>query len=699
MRDSESQHTDEIRELRRCAHDLVSLAALPAIWINYDLPRGLQNLADVLWTMLRAEIIYIRVKDRVFVCEAACTSLRNNKASKVQPIGQALAPWLESSETVERVIPHPLGIGTLSLLAYPIVSEGQKVGIIAVCAQGLRFPNESDRLLLSVGATQVGILLTHHQAQQTLRESERRYELVTRAAHDAIWDWDLHTNEIIWNEGVQNLFGYLPEEVGPDATWRHGQIHPEDRDRVVSGIHALIQSGKEFWSDEYRYRRHDGSWAAVLDRGYVVHDETGTPVRMIGSLLDMTDRRRAEERIQQLNEQLRRRVQEFETLLNTVPVGIGVATDPDCRFIWGNPEFSSMLKTEEGQNISKSAPEGAQLPFRLFRDGRELAADELPMQRACREGRDVLDEELEIIRSDGTRFHELCRASPLLDASGHVRGCIGAFLNITARKRAEEENRALLAEAQQRERELREKQEQLVHTAKLASIGELATGLAHELNNPLNNIGLFLGNVLEELGGRPRMPKPREALIEQLEAAMTQVRKAGAIITHLRTFARPAPVEWKPISINETIRAALALLREQLRLGEVKVGLDACPANPLVLGSAIQLEQVFLNLLTNARDAVEQAAHKEIAIRTAIQGDSVEVVMEDTGPGIPAGCESRIFDPFFTTKEVGKGTGLGLSITYSIVKAHRGTITAGNRPGAGACLTIRLPLFQEVAPA
>ncbi|MFL5658462.1 MAG: sensor histidine kinase [Ktedonobacteraceae bacterium] len=234
-------------------------------------------------------------------------------------------------------------------------------------------------------------------------------------------------------------------------------------------------------------------------------------------------------------------------------------------------------------------------------------------------------------------------------------------------------------EVQRREQELREKQEQLVQAGKLATLGELTTGVAHELNNPLNNIGLFIGNVIDliELG-----KADPQAILHELHSAMQQVRKATEIISHLRTFGRAASVSREPVIITEVIQNALSLMQEQLRLRQIKVELHFPAEDVTVIGNAIQLEQVFINLLTNARDAMINAADKVITITCTIKGDMVHLTVSDTGPGIPDGLEQRIFDPFFTTKEVGAGTGLGLSITYGIIKEHQGTIAVENHPAA-----------------
>jgi C4-dicarboxylate-specific signal transduction histidine kinase len=251
------------------------------------------------------------------------------------------------------------------------------------------------------------------------------------------------------------------------------------------------------------------------------------------------------------------------------------------------------------------------------------------------------------------------------------------------------------AEIQRREQELRDKQEQLVQAGKLATLGELTTGIAHELNNPLNNIGLFVGNAVDliELG-----VADEARILHELHSALGQVRKATAIISHLRTFGRAAAVSREPVAIGAVIARALALMHEQLRLREIDVELALCPDDPTVIGNAIQLEQVFINLLSNARDAVADAPRKAIAIAYAVEGDAVALRFEDSGAGIPAGLERRIFDPFFTTKEVGAGTGLGLSITYGIIKEHGGTIAVANRPEGGAAFQIRLPLAGAAPP-
>jgi C4-dicarboxylate-specific signal transduction histidine kinase len=244
-------------------------------------------------------------------------------------------------------------------------------------------------------------------------------------------------------------------------------------------------------------------------------------------------------------------------------------------------------------------------------------------------------------------------------------------------------------EVKRREQELRSKQEQLVQAGKLATLGELTTGVAHELNNPLNNIGLFVGNAVDlvQLGATDK-----QRIVKEMERAMQQVRKATEIISHLRTFGRAAPFSRDPVSLKQVLTQALSLMQEQLRLRDIQVTLDLGAGEPIVLGNALQLEQVFINLLTNARDAMADWPRKVIHISIAVASEAAEITFADTGPGIPPGLEGRIFDPFFTTKDVGQGTGLGLSITYGIIKDLGGTISVVSPEGDGATFLIRLPL-------
>src|SRR5215510_1799841 len=202
--------------------------------------------------------------------------------------------------------------------------------------------------------------------------------------------------------------------------------------------------------------------------------------------------------------------------------------------------------------------------------------------------------------------------------------------------------RSTTQEMERREQELRDKQEQLVQAGKLATLGELTTGVAHELNNPLNNIGLYIGNAIDQI----RLDKvDSERLVADLEKAMEQVLKATEIISHLRTFGRAAAVSVELVDIDDVIERSLLLVHEQLRLRAIEIDLELCPDELLVLANPIQLEQVFINLLTNARDALADANQRTIRIASSHDEERIMIAFSDTGPGIPREIQQRIFDP------------------------------------------------------
>jgi len=278
----------------------------------------------------------------------------------------------------------------------------------------------------------------------------------------------------------------------------------------------------------------------------------------------------------------------------------------------------------------------------------------------------------------------------LVNERGTVVRMIGALSDIGHRKHAEAEIRHLLEQAEQRERLLREKQTQLVQSAKLASIGQLTTGMAHELNNPLNNIGLLVGNALEYL--RTGSPESQEHAISGLKAAQGQIQRAADIINHLRVFSRVPEARYQEIAVHEVILAALHFLHEQLRLAGVKASHCLAPGTPMVSGCRIQLEQVLVNLIGNAADAMQDSDTKVLTVGTSVTADSIYIAVQDSGMGIPPDVLPNIFDPFFTTKAVGAGTGLGLSIAYGIVKEHHGDIRVESDVGRGTEFRVQLPL-------
>jgi two-component system NtrC family sensor kinase len=241
---------------------------------------------------------------------------------------------------------------------------------------------------------------------------------------------------------------------------------------------------------------------------------------------------------------------------------------------------------------------------------------------------------------------------------------------------------------EERTRALKETQFQLIQSGKLAAVGTLAAGVAHELNQPLMVIRGYAQELLKE----ERIADAE--LREDLSRIEAQTTRMTAIISHLRDFSRQSKGTRQRTNLNQVVTQAFSFLDQQLKTRNIEVVQELDPALPKVWADPLQIEQVLLNLVTNARDAMDTFGRGTITIRTeAIQDARVALSMTDTGPGIPPDQQGRIFDPFFTTKEVGKGTGLGLSICHGIVEEHGGELRMESpvADGRGARFTLILP--------
>lgn len=245
-------------------------------------------------------------------------------------------------------------------------------------------------------------------------------------------------------------------------------------------------------------------------------------------------------------------------------------------------------------------------------------------------------------------------------------------------------------------RELSEKQQQLVQASKLASMGELSSGIAHELNNPLFAVS-GLTEIMQMRLERD-FPEAYKAVAPSIESMMIATDKMRRIINHIRIFARQEQMEFSEHAINTVIQSSLLLMQEQLRMHSIRLTLNLDPTNPIIRCAPNRLEQVLINLLSNSRDAIDEQKRQisdtqgHISIETMHDSTHITIRFRDNGTGIPQKEIDKIYDPFYSTKEVGKGTGLGLSISYSIIQEHHGSIDVRSETNAFTEFEIKLPL-------
>ncbi|MBF0557940.1 MAG: HAMP domain-containing protein [Nitrospirae bacterium] len=255
------------------------------------------------------------------------------------------------------------------------------------------------------------------------------------------------------------------------------------------------------------------------------------------------------------------------------------------------------------------------------------------------------------------------------------------------KEKMENWTKSLEDEVQKKTSEIYKAQEHLINTEKLASLGRMAAGVAHEINSPLTGIVTFSHLMLK------RTPSENTQDIEDLNVIIDQAERCSKIIKGLLGFSRKTSSEKSSINLNTLLENTLAMVRHQSRFYNIQFDLRLDSAIPEVIADPNQIQQVFLNLLINAADAMEKKGQITLASRRIENNGSsfVEIEVADSGPGIPEEIRGKVFEPFFTTKPVGKGTGLGLAVSYGIIKKHEGTIFVKDSPGSGASFCIHLP--------
>jgi signal transduction histidine kinase len=378
-------------------------------------------------------------------------------------------------------------------------------------------------------------------------------------------------------------------------------------------------------------------------------------------LSHIAERKRAEAEIARLEQDIRRRTTDLETLLDVVPIGIAIAEDPECRSIRVNNSFARLLRLSPAVNGSLQALP-AERPWRFCRAGKEVPEPELPLQLTAARGGEARDVEVDVVFPDGAVVNLFGHAAPLLDEQGRSRGAVGAFLDITERKSG---------------------QERLLQAERLAAIGQMMTGLAHESGNALARSRACLEMLSMEV-------EDRAEALDLVSRTLQAQDHLQQLYEEVRGYAAPLKLVRETLDLRNTWRqvwTTLELLRRgrDAALREEVDGVDLSCAYDL-----FRIQQVFRNILENALAACRDPVEITVACSEAfLKGRSaIRIAVRDNGPGLNPEQRQRIFEPFFTTKT--KGTGLGMAIAKRIVEAHGGQLAVGEA-GRGAEIVITLP--------
>jgi len=350
---------------------------------------------------------------------------------------------------------------------------------------------------------------------------------------------------------------------------------------------------------------------------------------------------------------------EWEATFDAIEDGIAIV-DGEHTILRANRAFARLIGKSSASLIGAKCyalVHGAQAP-----------PEDCPCRRLQRgEPAGLMD-----FQAPGSEREFICSSYPRCRPEGHFEGMVHVFRDVTDARRL---------------------QERMAQADRLAAIGELVAGVAHELNNPLSVVGGLSEYLLRQGGALP--PQVRD----DLSAIAHEAARAGRIVQNLLAFSRQTPMTLEPVDLRDCLQRSLELLDYQFRVDDIRVETDLHPDLPHVMGDGGRLQQALVNLLSNAHHALSRVGGGLICVRAAPQGEMVRLEIADTGPGIPEEHLGRIFDPFFTTKEVGEGTGLGLSICHGIVAEHGGRIELANRPGGGAAATVELARAPESAEA
>ena len=379
--------------------------------------------------------------------------------------------------------------------------------------------------------------------------------------------------------------------------------------------------------------------------------------------------------------------QDLQTVMTVMPAGIGIAHDAECTRITGNPCFGRMVGLPIGTNVSKSVPSDAAGSYRIMRGGREVPPSQLPMQIAAREQRTVLDWEADIIRNDGTVITTLGNAAPLLDGQKRVRGCVGTFLDITERRRADLEREAVLA----REQSARAEAE-----AAIRSKDEFLANVSHELRTPLNAV---LG-WLRLLRSGKLTPARQEHALETIERnANAELMLVEDLLDLSGVITGRLQLDIRPVDLPAIAESAIDAMRPSAQAKRIDLRLRAQPALRPCAGDPRRLQQVVLNLISNAVKFTPEGGSIEVALEYA--GDTAQIAVTDTGRGISPDFLPHVFDRFRqedTSSTRHGGVGLGLAIVRHLVELHAGSVTVESRGrGLGARFVVTLPLAAVAA--
>jgi PAS domain S-box-containing protein len=564
-----------------------------------------------------------------------------------------------------------------------------------------------------------------------LEEITRRYELVIAGSTAAIWDWDLLSKRVMYSPQWKALRGFGEDDVGDgEEEWRRG-VHPEDAPRVFAAVEAHLQGLTPVFAEEYRIRCKDGSWKWIFDRGIAQRNAAGRAVRMAGSEEDITDRKRSAEALKASEERARDQAARLQAVLDAAPAMIWTAFDPECRNISGNQKAYEFSRVPIGTDMSKTGSQPEMLEhYRIFKDGVELAPEEMPLQRVAASGHGINNCSIDFNFDNGTVRSLLGNVTPILDSNGQSSGAVSAFMDVTELRKIEEElckakdeleirvkertaelqdakeNLELINEELQAEISGHEKTEKALMAAKedaeaaAAAKAAFLANMSHELRTPMNAVIGFTSLLLDE-----SLPSELKEYIEGIRAggeAMMAV--INEILEFSRTDKEKIELDKRPFSLKHCIESSLDMVASKANQKGLSLSYTISYGTPDgIIGDHGRLRQILVNLLGNAVKFTDEGRVSVTVCSKPIEANRHRILfsVKDTGIGIHPDAMETIFEPFTQVEHIlslkRDGVGLGLPISKKLVELMGGEIWAENDPDQGA--TFHFTIQAEICQA
>ncbi len=495
-------------------------------------------------------------------------------------------------------------------------------------------------------------------AEGSLRRSEERFRALTETTCVIPWEADSRGWRFTFvGPQAKQIFGYEIEDWYSESFWQK-HIHPDDRQWAANYCHERSMETDDYEFD-YRMIAADGRVIWLHDVVHVVRGEEG-PRLLRGFMIDITARKAAEENLRLVSSAV-------EYSYDGIAITTAQLDAPGPQIVYVNPAFTQITGYTAQEAIGQSP--------RILQGAKtdRVVLDRLRGQLS--EGRPFVGEAINY-RKDGSEFLMEWRIDPIRDEKGRITHWVSINRDITLRTKLAEQNRQHL--------------EELAHMSRLTSMGELATGLAHELNQPLTAISTYNQTSLRLIrAGRCDTQKLTGVMMD----ATAECRRASQIIKRLRNLVRKREPHRTQVNLNHVLREAIDLLAHEARCNRIELKTDLMDGLPSILADGVQVEQVVLNLVRNAIEAVgiTDQSCRDVVIASRLSADGgVEVSVRNDGSSLDSGQMKEVFKPFYTTKK--DGLGMGLPISLSIIEAHRGRLFCHDNPEGGTVFKFKLPI-------